>query len=253
MLKHKTTSKNLFEKIDANNVMVNKWVVLGVNANAIDGTLCRKPVLINHGGMEQVNWHVQGKTHKSFSDTKFSTCQSRFFKIALSFQVAKPVHIQVTQVEELWTFKLAEQDWSFRSFDGIDQLFHCMFQSETYEKFTIGHTKMSCVVCHGLGPAVSKEISKDANASVGCITLLLDETTTAQVKKQCDFLIQYWSEELDEVCTRCITSKIFGHMSAEHLMQLTLDVLEECSLPTEKFAHISTDGPNINITTGGQT
>ena len=35
---------------------------------------------------------------------------------------------------------------------------------------------------------------------------------------------------------------MFGHTSAEHLMQLTLDVLEECSLPAEKFVNISTDG-----------
>ena len=102
------------------------------------------------------------------------------------------------------------------------------------------------VVCHDLGPAVLEEISKDINASVGCITLLLDETATAQVKKQCDFSIQYWSEELDEVWTRYITSKMFVHTLAEHLMQLTLDVLEECSLAVEKIASISTDGLNIN-------
>ena len=61
-----------------------------------------------------------------------------------------------------------------------------MFQSETAEKFAIGCTKVSYVVRHGLGPAVLEEISNDINASVGCITLLLDETTTAQVKKQYD-------------------------------------------------------------------
>ena len=66
------------------------------------------------------------------------------------------------------------------------------------------------------------------------------------MKKQCDFLIQYWSEELDEVCTRYITSKMFGHTSAKYLMQITLDVLVECSLPAEEFANISTDGPNLN-------
>ena len=38
--------------------MVNKWAVLGVDANAICCTLCRKPVPISHGGMEQVNQHV---------------------------------------------------------------------------------------------------------------------------------------------------------------------------------------------------
>ena len=196
--------------------------------------------------MEQVNQHVRGKTHKSFSDAKFSSSQSRFFRSASSVQHAKPVHIQVTQAEGLWAFKLAEQYWSFRSCDGIDRLFRRMFQSETSEKFAIGRTKISYVVRHGLGPAVLEEISKYINACVGCITLLLDETKTAQVKKQCDFLIRYWSEELDEVCTRYITSKMFGHTSAEHLMQLTLDDLEECSLPAEKFANISTDGPNIN-------
>ena len=56
--------------------MVNKWAVLGVDANAIYCTLCRKPVPINHGGMEQVNQHVRGKTHKFLSDAKFSSSQS---------------------------------------------------------------------------------------------------------------------------------------------------------------------------------
>ena len=51
---------------------------------------------------------------------------------------------------------------------------------------------------------------------------------------------------MDEVCTRYIPSKMFGHTSPEHLIQLTLDVLEECSLPAERFANISTDGPSIN-------
>ena len=69
--------------------MVNKWAVLGVDANAIYCTLCRKPVPINHGGTEQVNQHFLGKTYKYFSDAKFSSSQSRFFKSASSVQLAK--------------------------------------------------------------------------------------------------------------------------------------------------------------------
>ena len=110
MSKHKTTSKNLSDKIDANNAMVNKWTVLEVDANAIDFTLCCELVPINHSS------------------------QSQFFKSASSVKLAKPVHIQVTHRKGLWAFKLAEQDWSFRSCDGIDQLFHCMFQNDTSEK-----------------------------------------------------------------------------------------------------------------------
>ena len=123
--------------------MVNKWAVLGVDAKASDCTLCCKPVPINHS-LEQVNQHVWDKTHKFFSDAKFSSSQSRFFKSASSVKLAKQVHIQVTHRKGLWAFKLAEQDWSFRSCDGIDPLFHCMFQNETSQKLPIGHTRMPC-------------------------------------------------------------------------------------------------------------
>ena len=108
MPKHKTNSKSLFEKINVNNVMVNKWVVLGVDVNATYCTVCRKPVSINHGGMERVNQHVQFRTHKFFSDAKFSSFHSRFFKSASSVQLSKPVHIQVTQAKGLMALKLAE-------------------------------------------------------------------------------------------------------------------------------------------------
>ena len=130
----------------------------------------------------------------------------------------------MAQEQRLWAFKLTEQDWSYRSCDEIDRLFRSIFQSETSEKFPIGLTKMSYVVRHGLLHAVLEEISKEISASFGFIALLIDEKTIAQVKKQCDFLIQYYIEELDEVCTRYIASKMFGHIPAEHLMQLTLDV-----------------------------
>ena len=61
---------------------------------------------ISHGGMEQVNQHVRVKIHKSFSDAKFFSSQSRFFKSVSSVQLAKLVHIQVTQTEGLWGFQI---------------------------------------------------------------------------------------------------------------------------------------------------
>ena len=143
MSKHKTTSTNLLEKIDANNVMVNKWTVLGVGANAIIVNYVVN-LYLKISSLEQVNQHVWDKTHKFFSDAKFSSSQSRFFKSASSVKLAKQVHIQVTHAKQLWAFKLAEQDWSFRSCDGIDPLFHCMFQNETSQKLPIGHTRMPC-------------------------------------------------------------------------------------------------------------
>ena len=65
------------------------------------------------------------KTINLFLLQKFQVL-SLFYSTS-SVQLAKPVHIQVTQAEELWSFKLAEPDWSFRSCDVIDRLFHRMF------------------------------------------------------------------------------------------------------------------------------
>ena len=95
MSKHKTTSNNLFEKINANNVMVNKWAVIGVDGNVIDCTVCRKPVPINHGGMDQVNQHVFGKTHRSFSDESFQVLSLDSLKV---LQLAKPGRIMGFQI-----------------------------------------------------------------------------------------------------------------------------------------------------------
>ena len=177
MSKHKTTSKNLLEKIDANNVLVNKWAVLGVDANAIDSTLCCKPVPINHS-LEQVNQHVWDKTQTFFSDAKFSSSQCRFFKSASNVKLAKQVHIQVTQAKRLWAFKLAEQDWSFRSCDGIDRLFLCMFQKWDISK--IPYWVYKDVLCC-LSWSWSCSFRGDINASAGCISpLLLNDNCSSE-------------------------------------------------------------------------
>ena len=62
-----------------------------------------------------------------------------------------------------------------------------MFPCEVSEKFSVGRTKMSYIVRHGLSEVLRNELVDDIKASIGTFTLLLDETTT-QVKKQCDFL-----------------------------------------------------------------
>ena len=90
------------------------------------------------------------------------------------------------EAECLWAFKVAEQDWSFCSCDDVNSLFYRMFPYEVSEKFSVGRTKMSYIVRHGLSEVLRNELVDDIKASIGTFTLLLDETTT-QVKKQCDF------------------------------------------------------------------
>ena len=62
-----------------------------------------------------------------------------------------------------------------------------MFPCEVSEKFSVGHTKMSYIVRNGLSEVLLNELADDIKASIGTFFLLLDETITFQVKKQCNF------------------------------------------------------------------
>ena len=81
-----------------------------------------------------------------------------------------------------------------------------MFPCEVSKKVSVGHTKMSYIVQHGLSEVLLNKLVDDTKAFIGTFTLLLDETTTSQVKKQFDFLIYYWSKSEDSVSIRYITS-----------------------------------------------
>ena len=111
----------------------------------------------------------------------------------------------------------------------------------------MAHTQMSYVVRHGLSEVLLVKLVDDVNNSVGTITLLLDETTTARVTKKCDLLVRYGSEEEDQVITRYLTSTFFAHTSADELQKMVLiNTLESCNITTDKFANLSKDGPSIN-------
>ena len=86
----------------------------------------------------------------------------------------------------------------------------------------------------------------DIKAYSGTFTLLLDETATSQVKKQCDFLICYWRESEDSVSTNYVTSTFFPPHFSKSFQEMVNNVLESSNISAQKMARLSTDGPNIN-------
>ena len=141
---------------------------------------------------------------------------------------------------------MAEEDFSFQSCNNLDELFKRMFEGcPISEKFSLGSSKASYVVRHGLGAAVCKELVDDINKSDSIFTLLIDETTTKQVVKQMDFLIRYWSISANEVVTRYLDSNTFGHATATGLSEIVIKVLEDNGLELRLFRNLSIGGPNI--------
>ena len=103
--------------------------------------LCDKTVAVDHSGIGQVNQHARSGCHSLKSKTHFSSDQPKSEKIRKNIKFcSKPLQTRYMEAECLWAFKVAEQDWSFRSCDNINSLFYGMFLCEVSKKFSVGHS-----------------------------------------------------------------------------------------------------------------
>ena len=73
-----------------------------------------------------------------------------------------------------------------------------------------------------------------------------DKTVNAQVKKQMDVLVWFWSETHSEVRVKYQTSVMFGNARAEDVVKEILGVLEKLAIPHRLMLFLGMDGPNVN-------
>ena len=139
---------------------------------------------VDHSGIGQVNQHAGSGSHSLKSKARFSSDQPKFDKTGNNIKFcSKSLQTRYMEAECLWAFKVVEQDWSFHFCDDINSLFYRMFPCEVSEKFSVSHAKMSYIVRHGLSEVLLNEFVDDIKSSIGTSTLLLDQTTTSQLKK----------------------------------------------------------------------
>ena len=71
-----------------------------------------------------------------------------------------------TKAEIIWAAKAANDNYSFRSSDGIGDTLRVMFSDpETLETFSMRRTKLSYVIRHCIGPVSKEELISDVTAS----------------------------------------------------------------------------------------
>ena len=88
---------------------------------------------------------------------------------------------------------------------------------------------------------------KDIVEGKSFFSLQFDETLTAQVKKQMDLLVQYWSECHHEVKVKYLTSIIFGQVKPVDVVKEMMIALEKLAVPIKLMVALGMDGPNVNI------
>ena len=78
-------------------------------------------------------------------------------------------------------------------------------------------------------------------------TLQYDETTNAQVNKQLDIKIRYWSLAQSQVAAHHLQNYFMGHATGQQIADKILSI-QDNGLALEKLLMLESDGPNVNKT-----
>ena len=95
-----------------------------------------------------------------------------------------------------------------------------------------------------------KMLVEDLCNSEAAFTLMYDETTTVQVKKQMEILVRYWSESEQRVTVRFMSALFFGHAKGVDVGNeiIKLVFYQDICFPAERLFNLSSDVPNVNKT-----
>ena len=105
---------------------------------------------------------------------------------------------------------------------------------------------MSYITAYSLGPYFTQATVSELKEGSSYFTFHFDETLNAQVKKQMDLLLRYWSEQHQEVRVKYFTSVMFGHAKVEGVVKEVMDALQKWAVPLKLLMSLEMDGPNVN-------
>ena len=113
----------------------------------------------------------------------------------------------------MWALKTVVSGLSHNSNNDISNCFRVMFPNNaTAEQFSLGRTKFTSVVNHGLSPYFRELLPDNVNIS-DCFVISFDESLNS-VTQSCemDITIRYWDILAQIVRVRCWGSKFLDHI-----------------------------------------
>ncbi|XP_048511379.1 uncharacterized protein LOC125500995 [Athalia rosae] len=149
-----------------------------------------------------------------------------------------------TKAEILWCLKIVVSDWSAASSQGIPDLFKEMFPNSVPIAFTLSPAKLRYVITVALGPYFRETILEDCSAA--WYTLIYDETTNNESKKELQVALRYWSETEELVVIHHLETFFLGQAKAEDLEESIYKALDNAGLPVHRLLMLGSDGPNVN-------
>ncbi|KAJ8032368.1 hypothetical protein HOLleu_25882 [Holothuria leucospilota] len=126
---------------------------------------------------------------------------------------------QTLKAEILWSLKVIDSHYSYRSCAGNDKLFQEMFpDSQIAKEFTCGEKKCAYLICFGLAPHF-KQMLIDSMKEEENYIIMFDESLNAVTNsKQMDIHVRAWNRCSNQVESRYYTSVFMGHGTADDML-----------------------------------
>lgn len=112
-------------------------------------------------------------------------------------------------------------------------------------KFQMAEAKIKYIVQFRIASYLRECLLEDMTKTP--FTFLFDETTTAQVKKQYDGYVQYFSKKKNFIVNNYPHSLYLGHCTANDLKDHFFEIFRTMNFDLKYLLQISMDGPNVNL------
>lgn len=246
-----------FNKEDSLHHVINTWCKQ-INQHEVFCQICNQSISCSTKGIAAINQHVETKKHTDNAKVKLEPCQ-------LHLALRPPVNGSgsgitskctsqsitmissrdaATRAEIIWCLKNISSNMSANSCDDLAQVFEAMFPNCVPNGFSIGRTKMTYILTEALGPYFRNELIADAHKS--WYTIIYDETTNNEGRKELQVAIRYWSETEQEVVVKHLETFFIGTAKAENIQQELVKAIDNANLATDKLLMLGSDGPNVN-------
>ena len=152
------------------------------------------------------------------------------------------------RAELIWSLKVVSSHYSYASCDNIKDTLHAMFPGKIPDDFSMSSSKVSYMVSEATGPHFKKIVVDDVLNSQSMYTIHYDETTNAQIQKQLDIKIRFWSVAQGKVQVHHLQSYLMGHATGAQLSQKLISAIHDNGLTLNCLQMLESDGPNVNKT-----
>ena len=131
---------------------------------------------------------------------------------------------------------MASCNFSLLSADHIGDTLRQMFpDSKIAAGFNLSRSSASYMIGEGLAPCFKTVIIDDVKKSNVPFTMHFDETTTAQVQKQMDLTLRYWSPTHNEVWVAYYSTLFFGHAEGAKAASRMFSQMKDDGIPMGKL------------------